>query len=166
MPAGKKFLLRMIGQTAAIVLAAVILGLTVNHVRPDGLSLVGDWSPEARITSAAGDSLIIPFEEAKGQHDSGRALFLDARSEVWFEMGHIKGAKNLPPNQIDRLFPQVLGDTPKDRLIVAYCDGEHCELSRDLALALLERGFTKVRVLVNGWTLWREAGLPVEEKRP
>jgi rhodanese-related sulfurtransferase len=35
-------------------------------------------------------------------------------------------------------------------------------LSHDLALFLRDAGFTDTRVLVNGWALWQQAGLPVE----
>jgi rhodanese-related sulfurtransferase len=34
-------------------------------------------------------------------------------------------------------------------------------LSHDLALFLKDLGFTRVKVLVNGWTLWKEKNLPV-----
>ena len=44
--------------------------------------------------------------------------------------------------------------------IITYCDGENCELSHDLAMYLKDMGFTNVRVLVNGWTVWQNAGLP------
>jgi 3-mercaptopyruvate sulfurtransferase SseA len=46
--------------------------------------------------------------------------------------------------------------------IITYCDGESCELSHELALFLKEMGFANVRVLVNGWTVWQQAGLPTE----
>jgi 3-mercaptopyruvate sulfurtransferase SseA len=32
----------------------------------------------------------------------------------------------------------------------------------ELALFLENLGFSKVRILVNGWSVWRNAGLPVE----
>ena len=46
------------------------------------------------------------------------------------------------------------------------CDGETCELSHDLALFLRDAGFVNTRVLVNGWTLWQQAGLPMEAGEP
>ena len=39
-------------------------------------------------------------------------------------------------------------------LLVTYCDGEACELSRDLADQLKAHGLKDVLVLKNGWTLW------------
>jgi rhodanese-related sulfurtransferase len=50
--------------------------------------------------------------------------------------------------------------------IVTYCDGVKCELSHNLALFLRDAGFLNTRVLVNGWTLWQQAGLPTESGAP
>ena len=36
-------------------------------------------------------------------------------------------------------------------------------LSEYLAKELLSIGYKKVQVLLNGWTRWQEAGLPVEK---
>ena len=53
--------------------------------------------------------------------------------------------------------------TDKDAapMIITFCDGQSCRLSHELALFLREMGYENVRVLVNGWTLWQQAGLPV-----
>jgi len=51
----------------------------------------------------------------------------------------------------------------KDTL-VTYCDGEDCALSHDLAMFLKDLGYGDVRVLVNGWTVWQDAGLPVQKE--
>jgi 3-mercaptopyruvate sulfurtransferase SseA len=48
--------------------------------------------------------------------------------------------------------------------LICYCDGENCELSHDLALFLANMGFEDTRVLVNGWTVWKEAGLPAQSR--
>ena len=48
--------------------------------------------------------------------------------------------------------------------IITYCDGENCELSHNLAKFLLDMGFTNVRILVNGWSKWQNADLPVEKE--
>jgi len=57
----------------------------------------------------------------------------------------------------------VMQDIFHDTPIITYCDGETCNLSHDLALFLKDMGFAHVNVLVNGWTLWIEKGLPTQE---
>jgi rhodanese-related sulfurtransferase len=135
----------------------------VNVVRPDGLTLVGDWSPEARLTTDSGESMVISLEEAKKVFASGAAVFLDARSEGLYREGHIRGARNLPWQAFEQHLDKVVAEIPSDALIVTYCDGEECALSEDLARELLFMGYEKVRVLINGWTRWIEAGLPTEQ---
>jgi rhodanese-related sulfurtransferase len=154
---------RGLWQAVVIVLAACAAGLLANVVRPNGLTLVGDWSPEARLTTDSGESMVISLEEAEKVFASGTAVFLDARSEGLYREGRIRGARNLPWQSFEAHLDKVMAEIPPDALIVTYCDGEDCALSEDLARELLFMGYEKVRVLVNGWTRWTEAGLPTEK---
>jgi rhodanese-related sulfurtransferase len=90
-------------------------------------------------------------------------VFLDARSPMLYDEGHIQGALNLPWEELDARFVETLRDFPVETTFITYCDGEGCSLSRELAMAMLERGYNEVRVLVNGWTLWQNKGLPVDK---
>lgn len=148
-------------QAALIVLVAAMAALAVNHYRPDGLPLVADWSLEARLAKDSGGSLVIRLEEARDLFSGGQAIFLDARSPEFYELGHIAGARNLPWEKFAERYPQVVAEIPKDAALITYCDGEGCHLSEELALALLTEGYANVRVLVNGWSQWTGAGLPV-----
>ncbi|MEZ4525435.1 MAG: rhodanese-like domain-containing protein [Desulfobacterales bacterium] len=152
---------RALWQAAAIALIGLVISLGINQFRSQGLPLVGDWSPEARITDRSGESLVIPPEQAKSLFESGKVFFLDARSADDYQAGHIQGALNLPWQEFDTHFERIMPDIPEDRVIVTYCEGETCELSKDLARALIEMGFSNVRVLVNGWSVWKNMGQPV-----
>jgi rhodanese-related sulfurtransferase len=147
-------------QSGSILLLSAILGLSVNHLRPGSLPLVADWSPEAQLQLDSGDSLMVPLDEAEAVFFAHGAVFLDARSRELFEEGHIEGALNLPWDDFDQRFDGAMSGIPRETPIVTYCDGEGCGLSRELAVALLGKGYLNVRVLVNGWTLWQEKGLP------
>lgn len=153
----------MIRQSSGIFLIAVIIALAVNQLHPNKLPLVGDWSMEAQLTLESGESMVIPLEEARESFFSQKALFLDARSSLLYQEGHIQGARNLPWEAVDEYFDAVMTDMPQDTLIITYCDGKDCAQSKDLALELSYRGYENVRVLVNGWSLWKEHHLPVEK---
>lgn len=153
----------VIGQSCAILVLAAALSLAVNHFRKDGLPLVGDRSPKADLSGLnSSEDAVVSIEEARALFLTDGAIFLDARSSEAYQAGHIKGALNLPAQNFDEFYPTVLPEIPPDSLIITYCDGEACDLSKDLALALSAKGFSHVRVLVNGWSVWRNAGLPVE----
>ena len=157
----RKIAVRGICQAGGIILLAAILGLLVNQIRSERLPLMADWSPEARLTLESGENIAISLGEAREAFLSKEGVFLDARSSELYEGGHIRGARNLPWQAVDEHFDAVMADIPKDRLVIAYCDGEACALSKDLAIELLFRGYENVRVLINGWSIWQENQLPV-----
>jgi 3-mercaptopyruvate sulfurtransferase SseA len=150
-------------QMGAIVIVSVTLAVLINQFRPDRLPLVSDWPPESRLNLETDESMVIALEEAKDNFHPGSAIFLDARSPEHYEQGHIRGARNLPWEAVEKYFDAVMEGIPKDALIISYCDGESCTLSKDLTQELFYRGYDNARVLVNGWSLWVEHHLPVEK---
>ena len=160
-PKLKEMLAPMLLQACVIVLVAAALGILTNYIRRDGLPLVADWSVEAQLTPYPGETLALSLEEARESFSSGAAVFLDARAPELYEQGHIQGAQNLPWEGVDEYFDEVMAGIPLGALIITYCDGETCSLSKDLAIELFYRGYENVRVLVNGWSLWKYHGLPI-----
>jgi rhodanese-related sulfurtransferase len=153
-------------QVPLLLVLAGALALGVNALRTDGLPLVGDWSAQARFADQAGDSLTIDLDQARRLFEADAALFVDARPESQYAEGHIQGALCLPWQYVDDhimdAYERLLAT---DRTIITYCDGESCDLSHELALLLKDLGMKNVRVLVNGWSVWREAGLPTTEEQ-
>ncbi len=143
----------------AIVMVSLALGICFNHMRASGIPLTGSRTAQAPNNDT--DPLIISLADAKIAFEENKALFLDARDERSFSQGHIQGAQNLPWHQVDDYLMAVIKGLSRQTPIIAYCDGEACNLSHELAVLLKELGFSKTRVLVNGWTVWQAAGLPV-----
>lgn len=158
----KQNLTDAVHQACLIILFSVIMGITVNLIRPDSIPFVKDWSVEGRLSLADGDSLEISLSDAKALFKENKAVFLDARESDLFDEGHIKGARNLPWHGVDDYFSEITKGMDLETPVITYCDGESCELSHDLALFLKNMGFTHVKVLVNGWTIWQENQLPVQ----
>ncbi|MBT3176860.1 MAG: rhodanese-like domain-containing protein [Desulfobacula sp.] len=149
-------------QMIFVLILSVVIGLSVNAIRSKGIPVIGDWSTEDRLSSDDGSSLVISIVEAKAAFNENRAVFLDARDKGLFEQGRIKGAKSLPWHSVDDHFIDIVEGIVNDTLIITYCDGETCDLSHKLALFLKEMGFSNVKILVNGWTVWQEMNFPVE----
>lgn len=151
-------------QASLVFLVAVVLALGVNRFRTDGIPLVVDWSSEARLKAATGDGMVIPLNEAVAFYDAREAVFVDARPPDIYAEGHIPGALNVPWQQVndylDTFFEKV---TDTKAIVIAYCDGEACSLSEDLALMLSDMGYENVKVLINGWTVWTQNGYPTEQ---
>lgn len=147
-------------QISLLIITAGIIAVGVNHWRDDGIALIGDWSADARFSDPSGNSLVIDLEEAGRLFQKRAAVFVDARPQSQYFEGHIDGAVSLPWQEADDHFMEVADRLDTAGMIITYCDGESCELSHELALFLKEMGFQNVRVLVNGWTVWQQAGLP------
>jgi rhodanese-related sulfurtransferase len=142
-----------------ILLAATLLGFAYTLVMKRGLFL----PPMPLIATA---QTVVPpefisYEEAVALFKEGSALFVDARHEYDYKLGHIKGAVNVPLKDF-ALSSSPLVNTPKDKLIVTYCDGAECNSSIELAAKLAESGFTKVRMFFGGWNEWQQHHLQTE----
>lgn len=146
-----------------ISVTAFMLGFLTNQIRSDRIPLVADWAPEARLSAGLGESMVISLEEARALCSNKRAVFIDARPLALYDQGHIRCALNIPWQSFDEYIDRLPDRIQDDVWIVTYCDGEHCSLSEDLAKELIFMGYEKVMVLLNGWTRWVEAGLPVEK---
>jgi rhodanese-related sulfurtransferase len=154
--------IQSIRQLSVIVLAAVVVALISNHFRSDRLPLAGNWSQDARLTTPSGRQMAISLDEAKMLHQPNGAVFMDARPMEEYVNGHIQGAISLPWHEAEQKVMDIVMDMSNDTVIITYCDGDTCSLSKELALFLDNLGFSKTRILINGWSVWKDAGLPVE----
>jgi rhodanese-related sulfurtransferase len=148
-------------QVPVILAAALLFAVGANHWRSDGIPFDGNWSAENRFSDESGTSIVISLDRAEKLFEENNAAFVDARSESQYKEGHIQGAVNIPWQKVDQFFMDAYDRLAAAQVIITYCDGETCDLSHELALFFKEMGFDKVHVLVNGWTVWKEAGLPV-----
>lgn len=153
-------------QIPLIFLLAGAFSIGVNSLRPDGIPLVGNWSEEARFSGTDGEMLVIELEQAEQLFDRDEVVFLDARPQSQYAEGHISGALNIPWQEVELYFIEAADqlEAANGKAIITYCDGVSCDLSHELALFLQEMGFENVRVLVDGWSRWKQAGLPVSRE--
>jgi len=91
--------------------------------------------------------------------ESNRApLLIDARSEIEFKRGHIKGAINVPVRKL--LLHTAWLPKDKDREVVVTCEhGQRAAIAKAL-LSLY--GFHNTEFLEGFLEGWKEAGLPLE----
>jgi rhodanese-related sulfurtransferase len=97
----------------------------------------------------------------------GSSVVLDSRKRAEYVAGHIAGAKTLnlpgdasPSDQVAAVAQLTGGD--KGKPLVLYCNGPHCQASRQLSEQLLAAGFTNVRRYQLGIPMWRTLSGPVE----
>jgi rhodanese-related sulfurtransferase len=88
----------------------------------------------------------------------GSAIVVDSRKRAEYVAGHIAGAMNA--SSVDEMLKVVNGD--KSKAIILYCNGQHCQASRNLSGELVAAGFTNVRRYQLGIPMWRALNGPVE----
>ncbi|MCA1816557.1 MAG: hypothetical protein LC746_09160 [Acidobacteria bacterium] len=65
----------------------------------------------------ADDVRRVSQDELRAGMEKGTVVLFDVRDEAAYEQGHIKGAKHVPFNEVEK----HLDEFPKDKLIVTYC---------------------------------------------
>ena len=154
--------LQAIKETAVILLIAMVLAAGVYLLRPGTLPLI---ARDATATPGVADNALIKpitieLSEALFQQDN--ALFADARSLIAFERHHIAGALHLDPHEMDQWSDEMITQYPPEQIIITYCDGATCDLSKTLAEKLTWLGFEQVYYLNDGWSQWQERRLPTK----
>ncbi|MDQ7053067.1 MAG: rhodanese-like domain-containing protein [candidate division KSB1 bacterium] len=85
--------------------------------------------------------------------DTGSAVLIDARSPFQYDIGHIPGAINIPVDA-ENLPALYENHDLRDRELIIYCAGPHCDAAERLAARLRELGHRRVRVFSGGWEAW------------
>jgi rhodanese-related sulfurtransferase len=136
------------------VLVGIAIGLAGNAISPVGLPLIAP-APQTREAEE-----FIALDKAMILWRGGAAVFLDAREPEDYAAGHIGNALNLPAQSFAEHFGRLSSIISPSSELVLYCDGRECDLSHRLAGSLRQAGYTNSHILYNGWSAWREAGLP------
>jgi rhodanese-related sulfurtransferase/DNA-binding transcriptional ArsR family regulator len=99
----------------------------------------------------------IPRQELLQRVNDGLVTVIDVRPREEYEAGHVPGAVNIPPTDLEN----HLKELDPDQEIVAYCRGPHCVLAFNAVARLRAEGM-KARRMQDGFPEWKTAGLPVE----
>lgn len=154
--------MKALWQILVILFIAVFLGLGFNQLRSERLPIVFAWSDSHKGRQELNNVATISIDEAARLYKTNNAFFLDARPADLYNKGHIKGAINLPWDNVEEQCFNVIDNIPPDKIIITYCDGPTCHLCDFLADFLKELGYEHARSLVNGWTVWNQHNLPVD----
>lgn len=153
-----------------VVLASALGGLFLNGLRQNPLPLLRQPEDVRLAMSVSQRPLVnVPSEpaaidlgQAMENFESGSAVFVDAREEAFYSLGHIPKALNLPRSEFAKAYPGFASQAAKTAALILYCSERECQDGLIVAKALLGLGFSDVRVFLGGWQEWKEAGLPQE----
>lgn len=98
----------------------------------------------------------IAIDGANNLVQSQRAVIVDVRSKEQFDLGHIKGAINIPGSQI----VSRIRELPPGKMIITYCACSAEQSSGRAVIELNAHGVNNAAALHGGWAAWQKAGLP------
>ncbi len=160
----------ILSKAIIMVCAGSLIGILNNTFSQKGIKLVGTWG-----NRTISDSVVVPHNyepedpeavtlgQVMKSFESEEAIFVDCRLKEDYHLGHISGAVSLPWEEFEEYYPDLTRTLSEAKEIIAYCDGDECELSLLLARELADLGYKNVKVFFGGWLEWKEAGLPVEK---
>lgn len=151
------------GVVGALALLSGVLGDRIFRTQPLGLRyrttsqrILMEQPPEAAIIG-------IGIEEVGVLLADPNVVVLDARPGVFFEMGHLPGARNLSREQFEKDFAAFeVSSTLKRKTLLVYCSDVSCEDGAIVARTLQQRGLGPLRLFQGGFVEWEAAGKPVE----
>jgi len=159
--------------TGLVILSVLSLASAfgLNYLSPKGIALFGQWDPSKGAIHAKSkqdnpsvfELEIKNIQTAKQIFDRQEAIFVDARVYEDYADGHIPGAVSMPVNLFEEKIPEFLQTYELGQKIVTYCSGRECEDSHQLAMLLMNAGYTNVRIFIDGFPGWEEEGYPVEK---
>lgn len=123
------------------------LGYTDIKVYAEGYP---DWKTN-------GGLIAVTISHLKKVMDSGeKMVVIDSRPKARkYNKGHIPGAISIP----DRSFATMTDKLPADKTtpLYFYCGGMKCKLSPNSAVKAIALGYTKVRIVPEGYPGWKKA---------
>lgn len=90
-------------------------------------------------------------------YKSGKAVFIDVRSNEQYKLGHIRNALSIPGSQMIRRFKEV---TP-GKTVITYCACSAEQSSGRAAADLGNHGVKNVFALKGGYNEWKANGHPI-----
>lgn len=107
-------------------------------------------SPEAALPN-------VSLEQARAEHEAGKALMIDIREQQEHATGVAQGVVLLPMSQV----AQRVAEIPKraDQPVLLICNTQN--RSRAVTEALKEQGFTNIRYVNGGMSEWTKRGWPM-----
>ena len=144
---------------AGLCIVSLTLGAGINLVRGKPLAWRYDPNSELLKTIATNPAKfkgleIVGVERAQKFFEDQEGLILDARPSLFYQLGHIKGAKNLSRKKFeeDRNDLAEFIETAKanQSAIMIYCVDIHCPDAGHVAEKLLAEGLTAILVYKDG----------------
>jgi rhodanese-related sulfurtransferase len=100
-------------------------------------------------------------DDAKALWEASSTLFVDVRSSIDYEFGHIQGAISIPDEEFENRFPDQKSRLERAKTIIVYCQNRDCGKSLWSAIRLRNVGLSQAVIYPEGWNDWVLHDLPM-----
>lgn len=148
---------RVLSITATVTVLVSTTGLICygsGFVRPPSQLL-------DRMRLSAGEVLIpeVGYTEFNKLIDNDEVSLIDCRFSQDFEYGSIPGAISVPVDASVYTYDSLLSSTPKNDRVVVFCQSKGCGFSDDVAMNLIELGWTRVSIYRGGYREYKNKAM-------
>lgn len=145
----------LILRALVVVAVSLLIAALGNCLRPSPLAW--DWRPPPPSAPVLED-----FQELQAAMARPETIVVDARADLFYEMGHLPGAVNLPQEDSDEAAVAAWRQSlPPGADLIVYCSDAHCPMAAQLSERLMALGL-RPTIFKPGFDAWEERGLPVE----
>ncbi len=138
-------------QAFAVSLLALIVGLAVNFIRSDGISLFPSPSDDLFKKDQIKQ---ISISEAQDLLNNREAFFIDLRPADSFNISHISGSLNFPAEIIYGMLARFSQQIPMKAKIILYGTDTKDTSPSEVASLLQMMGYSSIYIMTEGWSGW------------
>jgi len=80
--------------------------------------------------------------------------------EPYYKSGHVQGAVNIPPDNVEIVLNSIEGLLERASSVIVYCNGYLCGSSKTLADLIGKKYNPNVLIYSGGWPEWKSRRLP------
>ena len=145
--------MHILKQAFAVSLLALIVGLAVNFIRSDGISLFSSQSDylfnEDQITQ-------ISTAQAQDFLKGKETFFIDLRPTDSFNLSHIPGSLSFPAERIYGMLASFSEQIPPKAKIILYGANAEDISPSEVASLLQMMGYRSIHIMTQGWDGWEQ----------
>ena len=155
-----------------VVFALIEMGRKESHSQPNSANTTTEPAEHSPVDAVSEATKLfyekkyvireIAIEAAFTFWQSKDAVFVDARPAGVYAEAHISGALSMPVYPIGDFFEKFTQQVARNRRIIVYCSSKECEASGIVASYLIDKGYSGVYHMGDGFIVWENEGHPVE----
>lgn len=150
----RKRMLIVLKEVVIICVVVFIAGACYHYFSEIGF--LSNREGTKTVTKAHEGSFIpkVSLDDVVNTVSQGDAVLIDARFKLDFDKSHISNAINMPVSSSHEKVQNRMSEVGKNESIIVYCQSKGCTYDQEIAIKLIELGYSNVSIFEDGWRGW------------